>query len=122
MFGMKAVSGAVLCGAVLLTGCASIMNDDNQNINVTTTGNKQISGNVDGKPFTAPGVVSVKRDKVARTLNVDTPGCTKETSLPNEVDSKFWINILSGGPFGSSTDYGTGKMWKYQENVAIACQ
>ena len=118
----KIVSGAVVCGAMLLTGCASILNEETQSINVTTSGNKQISGNVDGKPFTAPGVVSVKREKIARLLTVDTAGCTKQTSLPNEVDSKFWINILSGGPFGSSTDYSTGKMWKYQENVAITCQ
>jgi hypothetical protein len=67
-------------------------------------------------------VVSVKREKIARLLTVDTAGCAKQTTLPNEVDSKFWINILSGGPLGSSTDYGTGKMWKYQENVAISCQ
>ena len=69
---LKLASLAVIGGVLLLSGCASILNEDNQTINVSTTGNKQISGNVDGKPFTAPGVISVKRDKVARTVNVDT--------------------------------------------------
>lgn len=119
---MRSLQTAALCGAFFLTGCASILNESDQKINITSTGNKAISGNVNGVPFTGPGVVTVKRDKVAQIVNVDTAGCTKQTSLPNEVDNKFWINILSGGAFGSSTDYGTGKMWKYQDNVAIACQ
>ncbi len=118
----KIVSGVMVCSAILLTGCASIMNEETQSINVTTSGNKKITGNIDGKPFTGPGIVNVKREKTSRLLTVDTAGCTKQTTLPNEVDSKFWVNILSGGPLGSSTDYGTGKMWKYQENVAITCQ
>jgi hypothetical protein len=122
MFSRKLLFPAAICGVVFLSGCASIMNEADQKINVTTSGNKAITGNVNGVPFTAPGVVTVKREKAAKILNVDTAGCTKQTTLPNEVDSKFWINVLSGGPFGSSTDYGTEKMWKYQDNVAIACQ
>jgi len=42
--------------------------------------------------------------------------------MENDVDPKFFVNVLSGGPFGSSTDYGTEKMWKYAENVTIACK
>jgi hypothetical protein len=111
-----------ISGAILLTGCASILNEADQKINITTPDNKSINGDVNGVKFVGPGVVSVKRENAAKIVNVETAGCTKTTTLPNEVDSKFWINILSGGPFGSSTDYGTGKMWKYQDNVAIACK
>jgi len=38
------------------------------------------------------------------------------------VDPKFFVNILSGGSFGSTTDYSTEKMWKYNENVVISCK
>lgn len=119
---VRSLQISALCGAFFLTGCASILNEADQKINITTSGNKAISGNVNGVAFTGPGVVTVKREKVAKIISVDTAGCTKQTTLPNEVDTKFWINLLSGGPFGSSTDYGTDKMWKYQDNVAIACQ
>ncbi len=113
---------SALCGALFLSGCASILNEADQKVNITTSGNKAVTGNINGVAFTAPGVVSVKREKAAKVLTIDTEGCTKQTTLPNEVDSKFWINILSGGAPGSSTDYGTDKMWKYQDNVAITCQ
>jgi hypothetical protein len=102
-------------------GCASIMNDPEQKINITTSGNKAVTGNINGVAFTGPGVVSVKRENAPKVISVETAGCTKQTTMPAEIDTKFWVNILSGGPFGSSTDYGTGRMWKYQDNIAITC-
>ena len=41
---------------------------------------------------------------------------SKKMLLDTEVESVFWVNILSGGPFGSSTDYGTESMFKYAPN------
>lgn len=72
-------------------------------------------------PFTAPSIVSVKRAKADKIMMVESPGCQKQTLLNSNVDNKFFINILSGGTFGSSTDYGTEKMWKYQDAVNIVC-
>jgi len=102
-------------------GCASIMNDPEQKINITTSGNKAVAGNINGVAFTGPGVVSVKRENAPKVINVETAGCTKQTNMTAEIDTNFWWNFLSGGPFGSSTDYGTGRMWKYQDNIAITC-
>jgi hypothetical protein len=48
-------------------------------------------------------------------------GCTEATNLNKEVETAFFINIISGGVFGSSTDYATEKMWKYQDSVTISC-
>ena len=50
-----------------------------------------------------------------------TEGCAPETAMPKSVDSKFFINIISGGVFGSTTDYTTEKMWRYSETVVVAC-
>ncbi len=115
----------LVCSGVLVTllsGCATILNDETQPINVTASGNKEVSGTIDGQAFKTPAVVNVVREKKNKIVMVSTDGCAKETSLESTVDSKFFINILTGGVFGSSTDYGSGEMWRYSENVVIQCQ
>jgi hypothetical protein len=119
---MKKLAIAAMMGSVvLMTGCASILNEKTQQINVSSSNGKPIQGSVDGVPFTGPGVVSVQRAKAAKVVTVETPGCAKQTVVDNAVDPKFFINILSGGAFGSTTDYATEKMWKYSDNVVISC-
>lgn len=120
---MKKLALVAAMGSVLLmTGCASILNDKTQQINVSSSNAKPIQGTVDGVPFTAPGIVSVQRQKSTKIISVETPGCTKQTALENNVDLKFFANLLIPfGTFGSTTDYSTEKMWKYSENVVIAC-
>ncbi len=107
---------------VLLTGCASILNEKDQKINIMTSNNSPIKGSIDGIPFTGPGIVSVTRSKADKVLIVDSEACNKQTLLPTSVDTVFWINVLTGGTFGSSTDYSTEKMWKYQDTVIIPCK
>lgn len=119
---MKKISTlALIAAAVLSTGCASILNEPTQNVNISASNGKPLAGNIDGKPFTGPGVVAVQRTKAAKIVTVDTAGCTKTTNLNSEVDGKFFINIISGGAFGSTTDYSTEKMWKYADSVVITC-
>jgi outer membrane murein-binding lipoprotein Lpp len=112
---------ATLVSIILMSGCASILNEKTQKINVASSNGKPITGTVDGQAFTAPGVVTVTRAKAAKIINVDTAGCAKQTVVDNSVDMKFFINILSGGAFGSTTDYATEKMWKYSDTVVISC-
>lgn len=119
---MKKLAIAAAMGSVLLmTGCASILNEKTQQINVSSSNGKPIQGTVDGVPFTGPGPVTVTRAKAAKVVAVETPGCAKQTVVDNSVDPKFFINILSGGAFGSTTDYATEKMWKYSDNVVVSC-
>lgn len=112
---------SALAALVALTGCASILNEDTQKVNVSASNGKEIQGTIDGTPFKGPGVVAFKRDKAGKTLQTETEGCAKTTVVESTVDPKFFINILSGGALGSSTDYGTGKMWKYADNVVVSC-
>ena len=70
---------------------------------------------------TVPGVVTVKKENKDKVLVADDAKCT-DISLNKEVESAFFINILSGGVFGSSTDYGSDKMWKYQDSVSVPCK
>ncbi len=119
---MKTVATLAIAAAFALSGCATILNDETQNINVSSSNGKAIKGNIDGVPFTGPGIVSVKREDKDKILVADTEGCAKQTALNKSVDSKFFINILSGGVFGSTTDYSTEQMWRYDESVVVSCQ
>jgi len=67
-------------------------------------------------------VVHLARENTNKVFVTETEGCTKETVAKKSVDPKFFINILSGGVFGSTTDYAAEKMWKYAENVVISCK
>ncbi len=111
-----------LAAAIALGGCASILNEKTQKINVTTSTGATIKGTVNGTPFSAPGIVDLTRSKADAVFVTDAPGCNPQTVEPSSVDSKFWINILLGGALGSSTDYSTEKMWKYNDHVVISCK
>lgn len=113
---------AVALAALMMTGCATILNDETQKINVGSTNNSEFKGSIDGIPFSGPAIVAVKRAKGDKIIMVDTPSCQKQVLLSSTVDMKFFINILSGGTFGSSTDFATEKMWKYQESVIVPCK
>ncbi|MDD4912740.1 MAG: hypothetical protein PHP57_10640 [Sideroxydans sp.] len=119
---MKLVYVGSIVFAVALSGCASILNDKTQAINVSSSTGSDIQGTVNGMPFKAPGVVQVTRENKDKLFVTETEGCVKETIAEKSVDPKFFVNILSGGAFGSSTDYASEKMWKYNENVTIACK
>lgn len=116
---MKLISALIVVTA--FSGCATILNDDMQTITISSTAEK-LKGNIDGIPFRGPGVVSVKRAKADKIINIETAGCQRQTALSSTVDPKFFINIISGGTFGSTTDYASEKMWKYQDQVVIPCR
>lgn len=118
---IKALVAAVFTVATV-SGCSTILNDETQKINITTSNTKSIQGSIDGSSFTAPGIVEVKRANADKVIKVDDADCTKETLLAKQVDSKFFINVLSGGALGSTTDYASEEMWKYDDNVVIQCK
>jgi hypothetical protein len=117
----KLFAYAVMSSAVLMTGCASILNEQTQQVNVAASNGKAVQGTIDGRSFTTPAVVPVTRARGAKIVNVETAGCAKQTALEANVDPKFFINILSGGAFGSTTDFATERMWRYSDNVVVAC-
>lgn len=118
---MKVLGMALLAAAVVLSsGCATVLNEKTQKINIASSNGKPIEGTINGTPFKGPGVVEVLRENKDKILVTNTQGCVNQTALPKTVDMKFFVNIFSGA-FGSSTDYATEKMWQYQENVVIQC-
>lgn len=113
---------SIVAIATLMTGCASIINEKTQSVNVSTSNGSKVSGTVNGQVFATPSVVPLVRENKNKIFTTDDPKCAKETMAEKTVDPIFFINVLSGGPFGSTTDYSSEKMWKYSENVVISCQ
>lgn len=111
----------LLTGLMGLTSCATILNDSTQKINITTSNNTKTEVEINGAVYNAPSIISVSRSKEDLILNAKNPKCTQQYLVKSKVDNKFWINILSGGTFGSSTDYGSDKMWTYQDEVELKC-
>lgn len=115
----KVAMASAVCWA--LSGCATILNDSNQTVNISASSGKPFEGTVNGMVFKAPSPVSVLRSKEDLRISTSTPGCAPLTVAANKVDNMFWINIISGGVFGSTTDYASGEMWAYEENIVVSC-
>ncbi|MCC6221727.1 MAG: adenosine deaminase [Deltaproteobacteria bacterium] len=121
---MKKVFTLVFLAATIasISGCATIISGKTQKINVVTSSGKKIKAAIDGIPFDAPGIVEVHRKNSDKIISTRDPRCNETTLAPKTVDPIFFINIFIGGVFGSTTDYATESMWKYQDTVTITCQ
>ncbi|MBA6327389.1 adenosine deaminase [Colwellia sp. MB02u-6] len=106
---------------IFASGCSTILTDDTHKMNVSTSNGKKIDVEVDGNIQAVPGIVIVEKENKDKILITKDAACTSNTALNKEVETTFFVNLLSGGVLGSSTDYGTAKMWKYQDSVTISC-
>lgn len=106
---------------LVMTGCASVVNEKTQVVNVQSSDGRPVKGTVNGQPFSGPGPVYLTRENRDKLFVTETAGCAHNTVAPKQMDSIFWGNVLIGGFFGSTTDSATEKMWKYQESVTIPC-
>ena len=106
-----------LAAAVAVAGCSTIVSGQEQAL--------QINSNVSGADVLLNGVLigktpfsgQVKKSATA-SVTVRKDGFKERTvQLATEVEGSFWGNIIIGGLPGSSTDYGTGAMYKYAPNV-----
>lgn len=101
------------CAAVVASGCATIVAGKNQTVTIDSNVKDAeilVEGTVVGKtPYTGP----LKRGKDT-TLELRKAGYQKKTvTLNTGFEPVFWGNIICGGFFGSTTDYATGSMYKY---------
>lgn len=109
----------------MLSGCATIIKGKTQNINIMTSDGENAQATVFSKTgmmdTELPRYVSVHKSSQDVTIRVKEDECHKETIAvaPSKIEPWFWGNIISGGVFGSSTDYSTGAMWSYDTNVIV---
>ncbi len=117
---MKLSNLLAAAAIISLSGCSTILTEDMHRINVSTE-KKDLQVEIDGVTQTAPGIIEVKKENKNKTLKVLSSGCEQSIALNKEVEPTFFVNILSGGAFGSTTDYSTEKMWRYQDSVSVTC-
>lgn len=117
-------SVSLIVAATALTGCATILDGKTQAINVTTSNGSQenitISGENGTQTHTVPGIVTVSKGGDLM-INPESSDCNQQI-VPKKVSSMFFVNFLSGGAFGSTTDYASDSMWTYDENITITCK
>lgn len=122
---MKKISlVAAVVIATGLSGCATLFGDSQQMVNIRASNGQSFEGQLsNGTPFKAPGSVSFSKNgsQPVKVITND-KGCNPVTMLDRQIDGIFWGNVISGGLLGSGTDYVTGKMWEYDNNVVIACR
>ncbi len=107
---------------LFLVSCASLTNENIQNINIATNNNTATKISINSQSFNIPGIIGLPRSENDLILKVENENCTNEYYLNSEIDNIFWVNTLISGPFGSTTDFATEKMWKYQDTVVIYCK
>lgn len=107
----------VLVIGLTLAGCATILGGKTQILTV--------NANVEGAEVflndrllgTTPLSVSIKRGQVG-VLRVTADGYQPyQIAMNKKISTLFWVNILSGGSFGSTTDYATGAMYEYEPST-----
>lgn len=117
----KIILTGTLTSALLLGGCATILNDSTHTANIQTSDGQKASLNINGMTVEAPGVVELPRQKDGVVIKSVDNRCN-DTNVNSKVDTKFFINILSGGAFGSTTDYASEKMWTYDDTIVVQCK
>lgn len=110
----------MVCVVGLLGGCATILSGKTQSINVTTESGKKYNASIDGQKYTVPAVIQLTRENKDKTMTIEE--CPdQKVLLHKEINPVFFVNIFSGA-FGSTTDWASESMWKYQpENVNVKC-
>lgn len=102
---------------VMFSGCATIISGSTQKVNVASTPS-HIDVTLGDKTVSTPAIVELKRGE---DLVLTSPECDNQTIVAKKINPVFFGNVVSGGVFGSTTDYSTGAMWKYDDNVKLEC-
>lgn len=113
----QAIVVLAVAAAALTAGCATVVTGPEQalQINSNVTGAEVlINGVLVGKtPFSG----MVKKGPTSNVV-VRKEGFKERTvQLSTEIEGAFWGNIIIGGLLGSTTDAGTGSMYRYAPNT-----
>ena len=101
------------------SGCATILSSTKQSINVTSTPSGKMA-TIAGRTVKTPSIVTIERGLDNLTLTSE--DCENQKLVSKKINPVFFVNILSGGAFGSTTDYASGAMWQYDDNINLECQ
>ena len=120
----KIYSFILIAGSLLSSGCATILNDDVQTLNVHTTNNTATTAAVGGYQINTPTAIKVERAKDNLVITTNNNKCQPVTTIESKLSPLFWYNAVlpASGLYGSTTDYATGNMWEYEKtDLFINC-
>lgn len=117
----------LLLTASLLSGCASVLTGDSQDMRVTTYCGQQtipascVASNSKGSwPFFSPANIVVQKDRYSLTISCKSPyfaqGVAHVPSTPNPMVAG---NLVFGGLIGAGVDMVTGAGFAYNSVVNI---
>ncbi|HET8747151.1 MAG TPA: hypothetical protein VFM98_16250 [Ramlibacter sp.] len=121
-------TGAMIGACLYLTGCASIVNGQNQPVSVETRGesgavagaNCKLSNNKGTWYVTTPGSTTVQRSyedlAVLCTKDSHEPGLA---SVKSSTKPMAFGNIIFGGVIGAAVDVGTGAAYDYPPLITV---
>lgn len=114
---LKMVSLTIIVSfSVLFSGCATILSDKTQKINLISSKPQKVE--INGQLFNAPNIIELQRPSSDGILKI--PECNKTILMPKKMNNVFFANIFF--IYGSSTDLSTGALWEYdQTNINIDC-
>ena len=109
------------CFSVFLCNCATLFSGKTQKINVTTENGKEGIAKINGQEYKVPALIVLEKENKDKVISLkDCP--QQQVLLQKGIETTFWVNIFSAGVFGSTTDYASDAMWKYEpSNVELKC-
>ena len=111
--------------AITVSGCASIIDGTSQNINLMPNVSDKVPATVvtsDGEQkVTLPTVIHTDKSKKDIIVNIDENSCYEASTqaVQSSIDPVILGNLITGGVFGSTTDFATGAAWEYDKSAII---
>ena len=103
--------------SLILSGCATLLSGEQQSLNITSNVKGAHVFINDMKVGRTPFYGKISKSKHLM-IRLEKKGYeTKIQNFDSAIDPTFWVNVISGGPFGSTTDFGTNSIWKYQPST-----
>lgn len=111
----------LMVGLFYFTGCSTMFNERRAVVNVDSDPKGAIVSSAKlSRKATSPTAFSFDKDGQDVNIRLEAEGFTpQETVLERRITPSFWANFLWGQAFfiGMFTDYVTGAMWNYQDNI-----
>lgn len=123
----KLVVMGALIDVIFISGCATMFNSGSQTIMARSTDGSEgikveVASSSGAYPTKLPATISAEPSHKGITIQVaDRCYDSTRVDVNKSVTPSFWANLLWGYafPIGMGVDAITGKMWKYDYNVAV---
>jgi hypothetical protein len=122
---MKKLFLTTVCSALLMTGCASIVNGQNQSVSVSTTpayGATCTLENNKGKWYipSTPGSVTIHRSYNDLKINCEKKGYRRTLkTVASSTKGMAFGNVVFGGVIGAGVDMANGSAYDYPTDISV---